>query len=354
MIAQTPHPQPASDDVSCAAGDFARPVLDEQLAGLRRLANLGLGIAEDIKQLSGDAVAQRKAGAASAEASAKTAAVIDLGFARVSRAIRLTYALQNQVLEQLRRVGHIEEAQAASAGRERAELSHARKVTVAKVLSRIIRDEICRGEDGDADPKVDPGAEAAAGSDEAAESDRSEACERETRETHERLIREGGECLKEHDRFGDWTSRPLSEAIAHICRDLGITPDWLHLSEEAWAQEELRSGQVGAALAALPPGPRAPGPLRRPFRTRLPVKKPTPVARPPSFEARSDAAAPPIEATRSDAPPPAAPSPAAVRSPPPPSPARLRRDEEDAIARRFALPGELPPPRRPGRRYWDD
>jgi len=35
---------------------------------------------------------------------------------------------------------------------------------------------------------------------------------------------------------------PVSEIIAHICRDLRLEPDWPQLAEEAWAQDEIASG----------------------------------------------------------------------------------------------------------------
>jgi hypothetical protein len=340
MPTQAPSPQQAANDAQRAVEDFARPVLEEQLAGLRRLAEIELAIADDIRQASAEVAAARKAGAEAADRSAAPAArpnnVIDLAIARVSRAIRLTYAMQREVLEQLRRVGHIEEADAATAMRERAELSQARRGTAARVLTRIIQDEVFGADDGDTD------ADAAPESDDGAQGDLSDGAEHET---YERLVREASECLRDRDRFGDVAGRPISEIIALICRDLGIDPDWLSLSEESWAREEIRSGLVGAALATLPAGPARPRPVRKP----RPVTRPAPVPKPPPIAA-------PLNETLGDAETPAPPE------PPPPIQPQPRDDESwrewedpETRARRFALPGELPPPRRPrpGRRYWD-
>ncbi|MEI9889795.1 MAG: hypothetical protein WDN45_03400 [Caulobacteraceae bacterium] len=44
-------------------------------------------------------------------------------------------------------------------------------------------------------------------------------------------------------------SWPVSDLVAAICHDLGLTPNWAHLAAEAWAQDEIDSGPVGEALA---------------------------------------------------------------------------------------------------------
>jgi hypothetical protein len=39
---------------------------------------------------------------------------------------------------------------------------------------------------------------------------------------------------------------PISGAIAHLCRDLGVTPDWDEVAGERWAYEEARDGVPGS------------------------------------------------------------------------------------------------------------
>ena len=46
-------------------------------------------------------------------------------------------------------------------------------------------------------------------------------------------------------------TRPLSELVADICRDLGLAPDWAKLAAARWARTEMRGEQVGAPLSAL-------------------------------------------------------------------------------------------------------
>ena len=53
-------------------------------------------------------------------------------------------------------------------------------------------------------------------------------------------------------------SQPVSELVADICHDIGPTPDWKRLAEEAWAQDEIDSGEVGKALADYSEGAASP------------------------------------------------------------------------------------------------
>ena len=46
-------------------------------------------------------------------------------------------------------------------------------------------------------------------------------------------------------------SRPVSDLVADICRDLGLNPHWARLAKEAWAEAEIQSEAVGEALQAM-------------------------------------------------------------------------------------------------------
>jgi len=50
-------------------------------------------------------------------------------------------------------------------------------------------------------------------------------------------------------------TRPVGELIALICRDLGLSPDWSLLAEEAWAQAEIAGGEAQSPFVS-PPGRR--------------------------------------------------------------------------------------------------
>jgi hypothetical protein len=70
------------------------------------------------------------------------------------------------------------------------------------------------------------------------------------RQTRERLF--------DPDITGDLEGRSLGELVARICADLGLTPPWRSLAEEAWAQAEILQRPDGSPYAAwpdLPPDP---------------------------------------------------------------------------------------------------
>jgi len=230
MTMQAPIAQQPANDAPGAVSDFARASFERKKADLERLAAIGMEIAESLARLAADTPLLKQAG----ETLTNKPPEIILGFNRIARCVRLTHALHTQVVEDLRRIADIEAGVAVEAAAERAAVSQARDHTVRSVLTRILRSEAY-------------GPEASA-SDNASDTD--EASEAED-ETYERLIGEARECLKDRERFGDLIGHPISDIIAHICRDLGVSPDWLKLSEEDWARQEVRSGCVGEALKTI-------------------------------------------------------------------------------------------------------
>ena len=61
------------------------------------------------------------------------------------------------------------------------------------------------------------------------------------RETVERLVAEAAERLERDDIYADIGARPFGDTIAAICRDLGIEPDWSLFPGEDWARLRLAS-----------------------------------------------------------------------------------------------------------------
>ena len=61
------------------------------------------------------------------------------------------------------------------------------------------------------------------------------------RETVERLVTEAAERLERDDIYADIGARPFGDTIAAICRDLGIEPDWSLFPGEDWARLRLAS-----------------------------------------------------------------------------------------------------------------
>jgi hypothetical protein len=201
----TPGEGPAPAEV---AGE-PRALIERQLQLLGRLAEAGLNLALAIET-------QGKAAAVNSTP-ADVAALGDaaLAYARAARAVRLTVALQARLVEAL-------PAQDDIAARRRAGERQRRKARVDRILDRVIQDA-CSDE---------------------AEVDRlaNEACER----------------LEHDDFYGDLMDRPVSEIIAMVCKDLGLAPDWARLAEEAWAQDEIRSGAAGGTpLATFSEAPEA-------------------------------------------------------------------------------------------------
>ena len=297
--------------------DFARPVLERQAARLEELAEIGMEIARDLRR--------RVAEAAAPGVEAVDPSVVALAFGRVSRAVRMTCALQTEVLDKLRGVGRIEAYDAtlaAQAARKLAEAAArsaaaldvgkqrllARKSEIAKAMTGVIGG-LHRGAEGG--------------------------------EAHERCIREATERLKDANDLGDILSRPISEIIEQICRDLGLSPDWERLAMEPWALTERWSGKVGAPLKS--PSPWI-GTAQRGEANGSRVGVDTC----PAGAAPDECISTPVNAS----------SPRAEPLPPPIptlSPIQGERHKADADALRgypVGLPGELPPDR--GRRRRPD
>ncbi len=124
---------------------------------------------------------------------------VAMAFNRVARAVRQTIMLQSKLIEAL------QERHAAVAGRKAAA-----KASAARIVRGVIDDERI------------------------SDTERAEG-----------LTAEAAERLREED-FGDLLARPFAEAVADICKDLGLSPDWLALAEDCAATAEAAlAGQAG-------------------------------------------------------------------------------------------------------------
>jgi len=175
-----------------APAEWARPLVDRQLAILGRLAEVGLEIAVALE-------AQAKGGEAVVEGD------VALAYDRVARAVRQTIMLQSRLIEALQDRG------AAAAGRKAAA-----RASAVRIVRGVIDDERTNDD-----------------------------------ERTERLAAQAAERLREED-FGDLLTRPFAEAVAGICRDLGLAPDWLALAEDCFAAEAALTGEAAAAPAEEP------------------------------------------------------------------------------------------------------
>jgi hypothetical protein len=196
---------PETDDQTSAGADWAWPLFERQIDILGRVAEVGLEMVLAVEREA------KTADAAGVEALARA-------YARSARAVRMTLMLQTKLIKQLQAT----DAQAASSARcatlqaavQREGLAQNRKAQIERVVVRI-------AEDGGKDD-----------------------------EAVERLVEEASERLDHDDIYGDVLSRPVSELIAMICKDLGLDPDWSRLAQEAWAREEAGIGGIGWPLAA--------------------------------------------------------------------------------------------------------
>jgi len=209
-----------------AAAAAARGLIERQLWVLGRLAEAGLNVALAIER---QAMAAADAGAGDPEAAPAGRVVegdIALAYSRAARAVRLTVALQAKLIKDLQALdeglARKRRGDQVNASRALEASQAARKARVERIVERVIQAETF--DEGEVD--------------------------RLTEAAYERL---------DHDEiYGDLLARPVSEIITLVCRDLGLSPDWSRLAEEAWAQEEIESGVAGSPWTTLkwvdPPG----------------------------------------------------------------------------------------------------
>jgi hypothetical protein len=206
------------------AADWSRALRERQLEMLQRLAEEGMRLAE--------AIASRVT-APEPDAAApplEDLQAVALAHARVARTVRLTLLLQSKIAEDIQAAGRLAVQDAREDARQAnlaaPQLRHQRRAHVQRIVGRVAMGQ------------------------------------RLEREVVERLMREAVERLDQDEIYGLPQSRPLSELIEHICRDLRLTPDWSRLAKEAWAQAEIDSGAPGAPLAQYPAAPPS-HPVRR-------------------------------------------------------------------------------------------
>jgi hypothetical protein len=218
-----PNPStPDPDDQT--ATDWARPLYEQQIAMLSPLAQAGLSMA----------LALERQVKAAEEADTPAPPAVFVAFARVSRAVRVTLMLQARLIKELQGRDRMAESEARSDVMQETEQ---RKAYVESIVERI-------AERGGAYPHE-----------------------------VERLVQETADRLDRDDLYGNLMSRPVSELVAMICKDLGLEVDWPELAQEAWAREEMERGTWPCPNPAHPgdceaearssqsrdPGHRAPG-----------------------------------------------------------------------------------------------
>jgi len=193
---------PILTETLAAAGpsDWARPLLERQLQMLGRLAEAGLEIAVAL-----EAQAQNPPGKGG---EAVVQGDVAMAYSRAARAVRQTIMLQSRLIEDLqaRETGNVGRRAAARA-------------SAASIVRGVIDED--RANDA---------------------------------EQAERLAAEAAERLREED-FSDLLARPFAEAVTEICKDLGLSPNWLALAEHCAAAEAALAGRPGEAAEEPYRGP---------------------------------------------------------------------------------------------------
>lgn len=218
-----PAASPCPPDEPDRLNGWERALLDRQLEALNRLADMGMALAGAVERR----VTAQEPGSGP-QADLHHAA---MDFARLSRAVRMTFALQSRLIADFKGKARAGCAEDVEPGEETYEGVWAeppgaqRRRQVGRLVRRV--------------------AEASA----------------LDREGIERLLREAAERLERDDIYGG-LDRPVGELVAQICQDLGLGPDWDGLGGEAWAQVELAAEVSGLPFAAWTAG-RPPRPSAR-------------------------------------------------------------------------------------------
>ena len=175
----------------------ARALIEAQRVLLTRLAEIGMAIAEDAGRRSAALAQSGEAGAPKAQHEPDPG----LTYSRAAHAVRLTFALQSRLLEALAALDKSDADARAGEARRRRERIH-RQVKQAIEAECDDRGEI----------------------------------KQLSWAAWERLV---------EDDDGDFADLPISEVVARICADLGLSPDW---GDGVFAAE----GEVEADEASLP------------------------------------------------------------------------------------------------------
>ena len=209
----------------------------EHLEVLVELRNMGMQLARNLtRQVAAQAEA---AEAGEVEAPARGGAPVDPGltFSRISRAVRLTLALEARTHREI-------EAAASGAAAGAANDDEADEDGVLGPIDyERIREQISGGtrdlNDYDIRRAVDDAIEAS--HDDPAEV--------------ERLKEELRERLEDDEVFFERARWPIGEAVALICQDLGLEPDWRRWEARDWARREAETSPHGSPYATTPRPP---------------------------------------------------------------------------------------------------
>jgi len=241
------HEDPHADDSAACVPAWAQ----EQLEVIRELRDMGMSLA---RNLTRRALAETEAAEAAAEAgepepAPRRGAVVDpaLSFSRLSRAVRLTLALEAQTYRQIEDAARRRAAANDDMAGDDDLPADARweDVIAGSLTFETVRRNLRRQFYADKDHEIRRAVEETI----EASSDDPDEVERLRGELKERLE-------DEEDVFEARFSWPIGEAIGLICQDLGIDPDWDRWETRPWAVKEAKESPKGSPYATVPADPR--------------------------------------------------------------------------------------------------
>jgi hypothetical protein len=189
--------QASAIDDSDPADAWERALLDHQIESLNRLAAMGMTIAGAIER-------QVTAAEPGEEAAVLHHAALDFG--RISRAVRMSFALQSRLIADFK----TPPAARGAATPEAAEAVDIRWLGEDDLAFETPAPPFAALRDSKLGKVIRHIAE----------------CTVEDQERLERVFAEAAERLEQDDIHRLVATRPFGEVIALICRDLGLEPDW--------------------------------------------------------------------------------------------------------------------------------
>jgi len=231
----------AGPDASGAAVNFATPAAAtartaRHLGLLEELTDIGMAMAREVKRrtLAEDDPAGEELDAAPAQkrpAPRESCRDLSLAFSRAARAVRQSVALEQRLV-----ADHQAREAAVQADAPGIDLDAVRRRLVGRAFETVRERELERAE-----AVRDVVREAVVGAIKAEAGETPDwGPERGETVRAERLLDDLDERLEDESEDDDFAHYPVSELIARICRDLGLTPDWSLWAREPWAIDEAR------------------------------------------------------------------------------------------------------------------
>ena len=233
----SPAPKPIEDD-----GDDAPAWARRHLGMLVDLGDMGMVLARNLVRRVTAETEAAEAGEPEDAPPAGRGLAIDpaLSFTRISRAVRLTIALEARMRREIE-AGVFGPANDDAPGGDAPDDGAVWDDPIAGSLDlHAIRRNLRRHHYADRDPEIRRAVEETIES----TSDDPDEVERLRGELKERLE-------DEEDVFEARFTWPIGEAIALICQDLGIEPDWDRWETPGWAVQEAKDSPKGSPYATV-------------------------------------------------------------------------------------------------------